>query len=401
MPWPGKILCALVGAISLASCGSNGSTGKVQIRYMAWGTPEQIKIEQSLCDKFNSENPGLEVKFFRVPANAYEFKAALMLASHTAPDVMRIDHYNFPQLQSKDYFLDLDPLIEADRSFHASDYFPWTLAEGTVGGKLYGLNTMSGGMVMYYNKTMFQSAGLADPNNLATRGQWTYGRFRLDAIAMTKFDSRGRPIRYGCDIPTFPFTALGIWAFGGDILSKDGKRCLLDQPAAIRAYRFYVDLRWKDRCAPTPSDSANGAFTFESGKVGMVFGWMGNSPIYNARVKGFDWDICPLPSGPFGNPSVVKGNQLVISKESPHPREAWQFIRFLTSPEVENILYVKNRRAFPTLKSVVASSAFMHPSSRPYNVRAFIEGVENSRPLPIDDRWQEWTRELSMREESL
>jgi len=368
---------------------------------MAWGSPEQIAIEQSLCDKFNQRNPGIDVKFFRVPANSYLNKAVLMLASHTAPDVLRIDHFNFPALVRKDYFLDLDPLVGADRTFHASDYFPWTLAEGTYEGKLYGLNTMSGGMTLYYNKSMITAAGLEDPNVLAKRGEWTYDRFRQYAIAMSRYDRNGRPLQFGCEIPNFPFTVLAIWALGGDVLSADHKHCLLNSPAAVRAYQFFADMRWRDRCAPTPSDSANGAFTFESGKLGMTFGWMGNSPVYNAKIKNFDWDICPLPSGPFGNVSIAKGNQLVISAETQHAQEAWKFVRFLTSPEIENLLYVKNRRAFPTLKSVAYSYEFMHPTNRPFSAGVFLSAVENSRPLPIDDRWQEWSRAFSMREESL
>lgn len=391
----------MAAAVLLAGCGSPESPGKVQIRYMAWGNPQQIAIEQELVDEFNRKNPDIQVKFFRVPANSYLNKAVVMLASRTAPDVIRIDHFNFPQLVKKDYFLDLGTLMANDKTFHPGDFFPWTIAEGMYQGKPYGLNTMSGGVILYYNKSMIKDSGLEDPNDLAKRGEWTYDRFRLHAIAMSRYDRSGRALRFGCEVPTFPFTALAIWAFGGEVLSPDMKQCLLASPAAIRAYQFFVDLRWKDRCAPTPSDAANGSFTFESGKLGMQFGWMGNSPRYNAKIRSFDWDICPLPSGPKGNISIVKGNQLVISSESKHPQEAWRLLRFLTSPEIENVLYVKNRRAFPTLKSVVYSQEFLHPTGRPYNVQVFIDSVENSRPLPIDSRWQEWSRQFSMREESL
>ncbi len=389
------------GGLVLAGCLSPGTPGRIEIRYMAWGNPEQLALEEQLCEEFNRRNPDVEVKFFRVPARAYMNKAVVMLASRTAPDVIRIEHFNFPQLVKKDYFLDLGPIIESDKTFHTSEFFPWTLAEGTYRGKLYGLNTMSGALILYYNKSMIKDAGLEDPNDLARRGEWSYDRFRQYAIAMSLYDRNGRPLRLGCQIPVFPFTVPAIWAFGGEVLSADMGHCLLDGPGAVQAYQFFVDLRWKDRCAPTPAQAANGSFAFESGKLGMEFGWMGNSPRYNQKIKSFDWDICPVPSGPHGNTSIVKGNQLVISRDSEHPREAWRFIRFLTSPEIETVLYVKNRRNFPTRKSVAYSYAFLHPTGRPFNADVFVKGVENSRQLPIDSRWQEWQRQVTMREEAL
>jgi len=398
---PSRVPTILGGAILLAGCGSSGSSGKIELRYMAWGSPEQLALEQHICDEFNQRNPDLDVKFFRVPGNSYMNKAIVMLASRTAPDVMRIEHFNFPQLVKKDYFLDLGTLTKEDKTFKASDFFPWTLAEGTYQGKLYGLNTMSGAVILYYNKSMIKAARLEDPNDLAKRGDWTYDRFRQYAIAMSRRDREGHAIQLGCQLPLFPFTVPAIWSFGGDVLSADHKHCLLASPAAIQAYQYFMDLRWKDHCAPTLSEAANGSFAFESGRLGMDFNWMGNAPRYNVKIKSFDWDICPIPSGPHGNTSIVKGNQLVIARESDHPKEAWRFIKFLTSHEIENVLYVQNRRNFPTRKDVAYSPEFLNPKTRPFSASVFLKSVENSRQLPIDDRWAEWSREFTMREESL
>ena len=83
---------------------------------MAWGNPEQMALEEKLCEQFGAENPDIEVKFFRVPGSAYLNKAIVMFASRTAPDVVRIDHYNFPDLVRKGYFLDLTRLPRRTRT---------------------------------------------------------------------------------------------------------------------------------------------------------------------------------------------------------------------------------------------------------------------------------------------
>jgi multiple sugar transport system substrate-binding protein len=268
---------------------------------------------------------------------------------------------------------------------------PATIREGTVDGRLYGLNVMFGGEILYYNVSLIRETGLTDPYELAKQGKWTYDAFRRYAVAMTKFDADGKPLRFGCSLPDLVFSAPVVWAFGGDLLSQDHKRCLLDSPSAARAFRFISDLRWKDHAAPSPAQGANSAFNFESGKLGLSFNWMGMAPRYNKVIKNFDWDICPLPSGPYGNLSVVKGNQLVASRETAHPKEAWRFIRFMTSKEVEQKLYVEMRRNFPTRIAVSHSRSFLEAKSRPFHTDVYIREVEHARELPIDARWSEWT----------
>ncbi|HSI72904.1 MAG TPA: sugar ABC transporter substrate-binding protein [Fimbriimonas sp.] len=368
---------------------------------MAWGNPEQMALEEKLCEQFNEQNPDISVKFFRVPGSAYLNKAIVMFASRTAPDVVRIDHYNFPNLVRKNYFLDLTALTAKDKDFRESDFFPQTINEARWKGGFYGLNVMFGGEIMYYNKSLMKSAGLADPYELAKKGEWTYDRMLQHAIALTKFGPDGRGKQFGIAVPTFPMNVPTIWAFGGEILNEDKTKSLLDLPGSIKAYQFLTDLRWKYKCAPTPAQAAQSAFSFESGKLGMEFGWMGSAPRYNSAIKSFDWDICPIPIGPSGNTSMIKGNQLVIYRETKYPEASWRFIRFLTSSSTEKLLYVDNRRNFPTRKSVAYSKEFLNPKVRPFQTDVFLQGVEGARELPINHRWGEWTQILNSEQDNL
>ncbi len=394
-----KLLLLGFAALSLLSC-SEPDNGKIKLRYMAWGNPEQMALEEQLCKQFGEENPDIEVKFFRVPGSAYLNKAIVMFASRTAPDVVRIDHYNFPNLVRKNYFLNLNELAKNDKDFKETDFFPTTISEGKYKGGLYGLNVMFGGEIMYYNHTLIEAAGLEDPYKLAKEGRWTYDQFLKHAIALTKRDG-DKVLTFGCAVPTFPMNVPTLWAFGGGVLSEDRTKSLLDLPGSIEAYQFLTDLRWKHKCAPTPAQAAQSAYSFESGKLGMEFNWMGSAPRYNNTIKTFDWDICPIPTGPNGNTSMIKGNQLVIYRETKHPEAAWRFIRFLTSAKVEKLLYVDNRRNFPTRKAVAYSQEFLKPKTRPYQTDVFLQGVEGAKELPINHRWSEWTQVLNSEQDNL
>ena len=378
-------------ALLTCACGKNSEAMKTNIRYMAWGNPEQLALEEQLCERFNLENPDISVKFLKVPGSAYANKAVVMLASDTAPDVMRVDHYNFANLQQKDFFMDLTPLAGADPTWSEDEFFPQCVDECKVNGRLFGLNVLFGGTVIYYNRTMVGRAKIEDPYVLWSKGEWTYQKFVETAVALTKKDSSGRNTQFGVALPIFPAWAPLVYGFGGDLLNDAHTASRLSDPQTVEGLQFIADLRYKYACAPTPAQAANAGFTFEGGKLGMSFDWMGMTPRYRKVVKDFDWDVVPIPVGPKSGQTIVKGNQLVIPKHCQNPQAAWRFARFITSPKIENLLYVKNRRCFPTRKAVAGSKEFLESWLAPTQIHVFLDAVKGGKQLPIDDRWSEWT----------
>jgi len=368
---------------------------------MAWGNPEQLKAEQQLVDRFNQENPDLMVRLFTVPSSNYVPKATLMLASGTAPDVMRIDHYVFPSLQPKGYFHDLTEFVKKDKTFSESDFYPTAMAECKVGDRYFALNTLFGGIVMYYNRTLLEAAHLEDPYQLFLKNEWTIPKYREYAKVLTKFDKEGEPKQFGTLVPDATGRFVFVWNFGGDYLSPDMKHSVVDSPQTVAAFQFLSDLVWKDHVAPTPAQKDNSAFVFEGGRVGMVFDFMGMSPKYRASAKGFVWDICPPPRGEKPLVTVIKGNQLVMASSCKHPDAAWRFMRFYTGYEAEIQLDAVIRRCFPSRKAVAASKEFLDGHLPPAHPEAFTKSVEAGRILPINPRWSEWTMILTAETDNL
>lgn len=392
-----RILVVLLALVFVNGC-SRQEDEITTIRYMAWGNPEQLAVEQQLIDEFEKTHPNIRVKLFMVPSSSYHQKLQIMLASRTAPDVMRVDHYYFPAMVRKGYFRCLEPFIERDKAFDLSDFFPQALEEGMYRGKLYGMNVLFGPIIIYYNKTMFDRAGIPDPYELDRRGEWTYSKFLEVCIKLTKKDSSGRYVQFGTIMPPDWST---VWAFGGEFVSPDFRRCTLDTPEAIRGLQFLKDLRWKYHVTPTPAEAAMSAFTFESGRVAMILTWSGQSPIYRKNITDFEWDIAPMPVGPAGRFTPLKGNQLVIYSESKHPEEAWEFVKFMVSPETEMLVYGKLRRAIPTRKSVARDPEYLKADLPPRHVHVFIDAMKYGRRIPINERYNQWLPELRAGEELL
>src|SRR5690349_4349798 len=176
----------LIVLLPLLLTGCAAPDGKTQLRYMAWGNPEQLQTEQTIIAEFEKSHPKIHVKLTMVPGSGYQDKLHLMLASRTAPDVMRVDHYYFPELVRKEYFAPLDDFIRQDPDLDPADFFPVALREGRYEGKLYGLNVLFGGIQIYYNKKMFQEARLEDPYALYQQGRWDWDAFLAAARRMTR-----------------------------------------------------------------------------------------------------------------------------------------------------------------------------------------------------------------------
>lgn len=370
----------------------------VEVRYMAWGNPQQLDLEKRFCEEFMATHPGIRVKFIQTPSSAYGNKMVLMLASRTAPDVMRVDHYNFPALVAKDYFHRLDEFIAKDRTFREADYFPAALEEGRTKSGLYGLNVLFGSPLIYVNNDILKKTGLEEPYALWKRGEWTWDAYLRYAKAMTTRDAKGKPLTYGSFINDFPYRAAVVYSFGGEIMRGD--RVCIAEGKALEAFRFLHDLRFKHKVEPTAAQAANSIFGFDGGKLGMAIEWMGATPRLRDAAS-FDWDVCPFPMTPGGK-TIVKGNQLAMSADSRHPEAAWEFMKFMTSREVERKLYVELRRSFPTRKDVAYSAEFLRSGDKPpHHIDAFVSSIERGRTLPITPRWSEWTGEFNSGIESL
>jgi multiple sugar transport system substrate-binding protein len=400
-------LLASAPALGAAAIGNAGCSrlraddGRTTIRYMAWGNPEQIAVERQIIQEFEKRNPHIRVHLFMVPGSSYADKLQLMLASRTAPDVMRADHYYFPALVRKGYFLPLDPLIAAERPGFLEDFAPIAIEEGTWNGKLYGLNVLFGGIMVYYNKDLFAKEGLPDPYDVYKRGEWDWETFVRMAKALTKREGN-RYVQFGTNMVVFPQYASVIWNHGGEMMDPDLTRVTMAaDPQTVLGVQKYADLRWQHHCSPTPAESDLSAFTLQSGRLAMSWGWAGESPLFRKNIKSFQWDVVPTPSGPRGDRTVVKGNQLTIYRESEHPREAWEFLKFMTGPDAEMLLCANLRRAVPTRLSVQRDPRYLQTDQPPFHTDVFLETVRRGRTLPIDHRYQEWVQQFNSAIETL
>ena len=377
--------------------------GKTVVTYMTWGAPEQRLLEQLMADQFMAENPDIEVRIAHVPSSAYAMKQNIMLASGTAPDVMRVDHYLFPAMVRKGYFKPLEPIVrewkaDFDLPAYLDQFVPAAVQEGYHDKKLYGMNMLFGARVLYYNTTLFNRMGLPTPYELWKEGKWDMEHFRETCAKLANNDPDPKQRIYGVRLNTESFWPL-LWSMGGDGLNLETGEVKLDSPETIAAFEFQMKLI-KDGLSPGRELEKDPSFQFESGRIGMLFGWAGEAVRF--KDSGFlEWDIAPIPEGKGGRWTTAKGNQLVISANCTHPVAAWRWMQYLVSEKCEREMYVVARRSIPTRKTLLEKEYSVpnaDPKVPPRHPEVYFACLNQyGRTLPINARWFEWTTEMETR----
>jgi len=246
-------------------------------------------------------------------------------AAGDPPDIVEVDFDDNQSFAQKKVLLALDPLI-ARSKIDLNNYVKAALELGRYPqntGPYWAWSTMLAVGVLYYNKTMFQNAGLALPaDNL------DYQTTLLDlAQKLTKPGTDESSSFWGFDIDYFEQGFL--YSFGFKEVSDDGKTGLFDSPESIAAHQYWVDLKNKYK-ASTPSDVGK-VFNipespFESGHLAMSLDGSYEVQTFQ-QYKSLDWDVAMPPKGPAGQFSVIKGAPSHgLSPLSKHQSEAWDFM---------------------------------------------------------------------------
>jgi multiple sugar transport system substrate-binding protein len=269
-----------------------------------------------------------------------------------------------------------------------------------VGGLLGALPRDISNVVVFYNRDLFQKAGLPEP-----RSGWTWRNLVETAARLTRDTNNDRR----ADVFGFSFYGKPplfwlpfVWSAGGDVFSPDLKQCRLNDPRALEGLQFYADLRNKWHAAPTKSESGDAAMSqlFLQQKLAMMVSGRWSVPILREQAR-FRWDVAPLPVGPSGKSRVgIDGSGYAISAKTSHPDEAWLLTRFLTSRKAvarvaESGLIVPARRdvaesgLFPT---GVASKAGPPPA----HGHVFLDVIPDGVPTRTPPRWNEFSEELQL-----
>jgi multiple sugar transport system substrate-binding protein len=328
----------LLVAILIAGCArlpERDSQGRPLLRFSFWGDRNEKRTIEAMCARFNATHPRAHVLPIHYVRD-YATKISIMAAAGTLPDVGYMGEDLMDVFGASGMLVDLKPLFDADPDFPLSEIDPRALYWRD--GRLVGISIANETIVMYYNKRLFDEAGLPYPPSRA-EAAWTWDRFLAVARRLTR-DERGRHpgeagfdpeniVQYGASISSWwPVYLPLVWSNGGDVVDATGRQVLVDRPEFAEPIQRVADAWNKEHVAPTMTARGalpNASTSLETGKVAMYCG--GQWELETLSQGQFPLGIGVLPR--FRRPTtVVLCAPSVIFASTRHRAEAWQLYKF-------------------------------------------------------------------------
>jgi len=382
MRW--RCIAILAAAVCLAGCGSEAERGKPggpsKITLFTWTLPGELAVNQELCRQFEAKQENLEVEIINEPGLRAMDKLQTMVAAGNPPDVMSIHGAYFVPMAAAGALLDLEPLVAEDEEFDLSDFYSQLVDQCRYQGRLYSLPRYTSVYVLFYNKDLFDAAGLDYPDD-----KWTWDDYLAAARKLTVQSADPARRRFGCVIDfwgarIYPW----VWASGGEILDKTSTRCLLDMPESQQALQFLVDLRHKWRVCPptTQAEKQQNIAMFTNGQVAMFQTGAWDIQAMNA-AKGLRWGVAPLPMK-RRHATLLGMENYAIAAGTKHPKEAWELFKFLLGPEAQETMAQELEKQ-PSRQSV-ADGPYLAQKTN-YNRRVFVDALKYARQAPNVPEW--------------
>lgn len=383
----GVAVSATLLTAGLVACSGNSGASDDAIVMTIWGGETDKAVYTERLKLAQEKYPDIKVKLQQI-SDDYDRKVQTMVAGGTPPDIMMVAE-NVNVFSSKNQLEDLTPYLEKADVSATDRWSQGSIDTYSTDGKLWAAPDRSGAMVLYYNKDLFDAAGVAYPD-----GSWGWDEFRDTAQELT--------VRDGDTTTQYGYAAGDWWAWymtfmyqnGGQVLDDSGTP-VVNSPENREALEFYNNMVMEDHSAPSPRDYANLGVEspdplFAQGKLAMVATGFWN--IASLLETDLNWDIAPLWHGEH-EATPAFGSGLAITKSSKHKDAAAQIIEFLSSAEGQKPI-ADSGLDVPANLETAASPAFTNPSwlKAPVNLAAFSESAAFVYTPPLIPQFNELTK---------
>ncbi len=375
----------LIISIFITGCGSESANGgskeKVTLNLALWDEGLSEVLNKSIAE-FEAEHKNVEVKVTYTPWSDYWTKTRTSLAGGSGPDVFWINGSNFYKYAASGFIKNLKPIIEKEK-FDTSVYTPSLLDLYSFNGELHGMPHFLDSIALFYNKKMFDEAGLSYPDET-----WTWDTVEEVGAKLTNKDKG----IYGYVAQVKPQEGYYnlVPQAGGYILSPDKKKSGINSPEALSAFKWMKHLM-DEGISPTMQQQmeTEPKQIFNSGRAAMIPLISVNVP-ESFEILGDDLGLAPLPAGKK-KASVVHGLSWVINENTEKEQLAWELVKKLTG-EKANEYIAESGFSIPAYLGTEDKWVNSIPS---VNLKVFIESLEYGVASPVSKNTGEWADVLS------
>jgi multiple sugar transport system substrate-binding protein len=336
------------------------ATGKdeqpVTIRLCTYFSDNRFAPLEKILNQYMADKPNVKVVVERVAYSGHYAKKLAETASGTLPDIWEfVPGYGAYWLE-KGLLLDISRYVANDPLNKLSDFDQAMLGYFKRGNKLYGLPYDINGGALYYNKELFDKAGLAYPNE-----KWTYDDFynalKTGVEKLSTVDKDGKKKKvWGMSTPVqTDWVGVGFFdAWDAPIVTSKGT-IGTDNPLMLKMLKYWMRMLDEGIVPiPEPNNPQNvftqGITLFTNGESMTHVTYAGFiNTFLNAGMKV---GVAPMPAGPSGKHGTKLGGSWVISETTKNPREAYDVFSLICS-EQSMAKYTMGLPSRPALNAMI------------------------------------------------
>ena len=393
----------VLGALSLSGCGFKTTAPEgYQVDLEVWGTFDDSDAYADLFGEYRKINPYVHsITYRKLPVETYKEDLLNALAAGKGPDIFMIR--NAWRGAFEDKTAPAPDILMNEKQYR--DTFVDVASSDFIGkdNKIYGVPLSVDSLALYYNKDIFNAAGIAKPPA-------TWEELLTDVSRLNRIDRLGNVTEsgialgtaYNINRSTDILTALML-QLGSGITDQSQARIDFSDDRSQKALEFYAQFArigssfysWNPRLHYSLD-------AFYEGTLGMMVNYSWQYATIRQKNAKLNIGIAPLPQFAGTTPSNFAnywGYAVAKNKEYQPPQgqaanvavdlqkqnflrvhEAWQLLKFLTFPQQNKTVTLLNgisgtSKAFPV--SIDPAEAYLKKTMKPAARRDLVEQQKN------------------------
>ncbi len=367
---------AAVGSVAAIALASAAYAQTVRVTVAEYSSKTGPYFEKA-ATAFEAANPGTDIQIEVVPWDVLQQKLTTDISGGANADLAIIGTRWLIDYVSQGVAAPLDGYITDEFKGRFIDTF---LSPSVMDGKTYGLPIAASARAMYYNKSLFEQAGIAEPP--ATWEDLKAAAAKIKAIGG---DVYGYGMQ-GKEIETDVYFYYAFWSYGGNLIDADGTSGL-DTDAAYKAAELYKSLIDEGLTEPgvTSLNREDVQNLFKQGRVGMMV----TAPFLSSQIKeeapDLQYGVTAIPAGPDGARGTYGVTDSIIMFENSQNKDtAWKFLDYIFTTPLR-AEFTGGEGFLPVNKEVAASPAFADNA----DLKAFTALLPDARFAPVIPGWEE------------
>lgn len=344
-------------------------------------SPAEVGLVQQVVDQFLETHPNWDISVSGYDPNNYDQLLMADIAAGTVPDI-----FTSADIFTKPFFevgltADLVPLA-AETGFNLDDFDPNFLDLARFEGKVGFLPRAADVVVVYYNRRMFDDAGISYPTP-----EWTWDEFMEISEALTIKADDGSTLQYGCSTDTtwWAFWVPLVLAEGGQILNEDNTEAIFNSEEGMRAWNYIFTGLTNGWWLPRSTAEALGGSNvpFMNGTGAMHFSVRALTPSAREQLAD-DWDVQIVPQGSVTRSTGMGTMGYAMSAASKDLSATWELLEYTYTEGMR--FFMESYLVVPPIQTFYDDPAWRDLPPPPHNTDAFISALDHAvlpPPLPF------------------